>query len=129
MGQRKKKIPPIPGFELQVTRCLVRATLASLVVLNVAELSQALAKPYARWFYSSWTVYLSWESRWFDSHDLIAPELSSWWLFYLSNIKEFVKFSGFSIDFFPFCLNDTLPAKQNAIPFACFVQQLRDNLH
>jgi len=29
MGQRRKKIPPTPGFEPQVTRCLVGATLAS----------------------------------------------------------------------------------------------------
>jgi len=30
MGQRRKKIPPTPDFELQVTWCLVGATLASL---------------------------------------------------------------------------------------------------
>ena len=28
-GQRRKKIPPTPGFELQVTQCLVGATLSS----------------------------------------------------------------------------------------------------
>jgi len=28
-GQSRKKIPPTPGFELQATRCLVRATLSS----------------------------------------------------------------------------------------------------
>ena len=28
-GQRRKKIPPTPGFEPQVTQCLVGATLTS----------------------------------------------------------------------------------------------------
>jgi len=38
----------------RVTRFLLDCL---LFVLNVAELLQALAKPFARWFYSSWTDY------------------------------------------------------------------------
>jgi len=47
-----------------------------LIVLNVAELLQALAEPYAGWFYSSRAVYwVTW--LWVEPRDLIIAELSS----------------------------------------------------
>ena len=55
-----------------------------LVILNLAELSQVLAEPYAGWFYSSWTVYWMTWLLWFDCSWVCLLSYSSirvfWWM-------------------------------------------------